>query len=151
MYPSKGCVNKMKVACILHLLWLQTALAGQRDSDAEYRVVSHGEFIKIEVGSTLRLDCPVTRLTDRPGNIMLWKKGHRVLTAGTMKVRRDPRMKLVKTDLQISKIGVHDGGMYRCEIEQDDNRPLAVIHTVEILVPPTVQSEPSNGEITVRS
>ena len=64
---------------------------------------------------------------------MLWKKGHRVLTAGTMKVRRDPRMKLVKTDLQISKVGVHDGGMYRCEIEQDDNRPLAVIHTVEIL------------------
>ena len=42
-------------------------------------------------------------------------------------------MKLVKTDLQISKIGVHDGGMYRCEIEQDDNQPLAVVHTVEIL------------------
>ena len=50
-----------------------------------------------------------------------------------MKVRRDPRMKLVKTDLQITKIGVHDGGMYRCEIEQDDNRPLAVVHNVEIL------------------
>jgi hypothetical protein len=64
---------------------------------------------------------------------MLWKKGHRVLTAGTMKVRRDPRMRLVNTDLQISKIGVHDGGMYRCEIEQDENQPLAVVHTVEIL------------------
>ena len=88
---------------------------------------------QIQVGSTLHLDCPVTQLTDRPGNIMLWKKGHRVLTAGTMKVRRDPRMKLVKTDLQISKIGVHDGGMYRCEIEEGDNRPLAVVHTVEIL------------------
>ena len=64
---------------------------------------------------------------------MLWKKGHRVLTAGTMKVRRDPRMALVKTDFQIFKIGVHDGGMYRCEIEQDDNLPLEVVHTVEIL------------------
>ena len=42
-------------------------------------------------------------------------------------------MELVKTDLQISKIGVHDGGMYRCEIEQDEIRPLAVVHTVEIL------------------
>ena len=42
-------------------------------------------------------------------------------------------MRLVNTDLQISKIGVHDGGMYRCEIEQDENQPLAVVHTVEIL------------------
>ena len=50
-----------------------------------------------------------------------------------MKVRRYPRMKLLNTDLQISKIGVHDGGMYRCEIEQDVNQPLAVVHTVEIL------------------
>ena len=36
-------------------------------------------------------------------------------------------------DLQISKLGVHDGGLYRCEIEQDVNQPLAVVHIVEIL------------------
>jgi hypothetical protein len=80
----------------------------------------------------LRLDCPVTKLRDHPGNMMLWKKGYRVLTAGTMKVRRDPRMLLVKTNLQISKIGVHNGEKYWCQIEQDNNLPLAVVHTVEI-------------------
>ena len=40
---------------------------------------------KVEVGSTLRLDCPVTQLGSG-ANVMLWKKGHRVLTAGSIKV-----------------------------------------------------------------
>ena len=67
------------------------------------------------------------------GTVMLWKKGHRVLTAGGIKVRRDPRMSLVGTDLTITGVGVHDGGLYRCEVEQDTDQPLAVLHTVEIL------------------
>ena len=91
--------------------------------------------LQVEVGSTLRLDCPVTQLSE-PGagaSVMLWKKGHRVLTAGSIKVshqchdvsddqgdvfqvRRDPRMSLLGTDLAISRVGVHDGGLYRSEI-----------------------------------
>ena len=91
--------------------------------------------LQVEVGSTLRLDCPVTQLSE-PGagaSVMLWKKGHRVLTAGSIKVshqchdvsddqcdvfqvRRDPRMSLLGTDLAISRVGVHDGGLYRSDI-----------------------------------
>ena len=48
-------------------------------------------------------------------------------------VRRDPRMTLEGTDLRITGVGVHDGGPYRCEVEQDTDQPLAVVHTVEIL------------------
>ena len=110
------------------------------DNDGEYRIVGEGGVIKVEVGSTLHLDCPVTQLSERPGTVMLWKKGHRVLTAGGIKVRRDPRMSLVGTDLTITQAGVHDGGLYRCEVEQDTDQPLAVVHTVEILgetSPPT--------------
>ena len=95
---------------------------------------------QVEVGSTLQLDCPVTQLSQDPATVMLWKKGHRVLTAGGIKVRRDPRMSLVGTDLTITQAGVHDGGLYRCEVEQDTDQPLAVVHTVEILgetSPPT--------------
>merc|ERR550534_238963 len=119
-------------------------------NDPEYRIVGQGQVHKVTVGASLHLDCPVSQLSERPGQVMLWKKGHRVLTAGTMKVRRDPRIQLVNTDLEIKNIGVHDGGLYRCEVEVDANQPMAVVHTVEILVPPTVQPEPSNGEITVR-
>ena len=93
----------------------------------------HVIISQVEVGSTLRLDCPVTQLTQlgAGASVMLWKKGHRVLTAGSIKVRyllsqgqalkceigfqvrRDPRMSLLGTDLTISRVGVHDGGLYR--------------------------------------
>ena len=55
----------------------------------------------------------MTQLSEGPANVMLWKKGHRVLTAGDIMVRRDPRIRLVGTDLTISNVGVHDGGLYR--------------------------------------
>ena len=87
--------------------------------------------MKVELGSTLRLDCPVGRIGS--SQVMLWKKGHRVLTAGTIKVRRDPRMKLDGSDLTIANVGIHDGGLYRCEVEQDGDQPLAGLHNVEIL------------------
>ena len=56
-----------------------------------------------------------------------------MLTAGDIMVRRDPRIQLVGTDLTIANVGIHDGGLYRCEVEQDTDQPLAVVHTVEIL------------------
>lgn len=137
--------------CLYCLAVSEMSQSQSQALDAEYRIVGQGQIHKVTVGSSLHLDCPVSQLSDRPGQVMLWKKGHRVLTAGNMKVRRDPRIQLVNTDLEIKNIGVHDGGLYRCEVEVDANQPLAVVHTVEILVPPSVQPEPTNGEITVRS
>ena len=44
-------------------------------------------LVQVEVGSVLRLDCPVSQLVGgHRAGVMLWKKGHRVLTAGTIKV-----------------------------------------------------------------
>ena len=30
--------------------------------------------MKVTVGSSLHLDCPVSQLSERPGQVMLWKK-----------------------------------------------------------------------------
>ena len=38
------------------------------------------------------------------------------MTCDVFQVRRDPRMSLLGTDLAISRVGVHDGGLYRSEI-----------------------------------
>lgn len=57
----------------------------------------------------------------------------RVLTAGKMKVRRDDRLRLEGTDLQISRIERDDAGEYICEVETDDDEPIAIVHSVEIL------------------
>jgi len=53
-----------------------------------------------------------------------------------IKVRRDDRLTLRgpgRTDLQISDIGVEDSGEYICEVETDDDEPIAIVHSVEIL------------------
>ena len=64
---------------------------------------------------------------------MLWKKGHLVLTLGTMNNEGYKRPQEVTGEDRTPDIHVHDGGMYRCEIEQDNNLPLAVVHTLKIL------------------
>ncbi|CAB4059531.1 unnamed protein product [Lepeophtheirus salmonis] len=78
------------------------------------------------------------------------KKGQRVLTAGSMIVKRDKRITLHKHHLVLTNLNIHDGGEYSCEIETDEPQPLAMTHTVEILVPPSIMSQPRNGRIVVR-
>ncbi len=41
----------------------------------------------------------------------------RVLTAGSMKVRRDSRLELAGTNLLINSVEQEDGGEYDCEVE----------------------------------
>ena len=84
----------------------------------------------MEEGATLVLPCQVKDLNDL---VLLWKKGSRVLTAGQMKVRRNDRFELRKTNLEIRDIREKDRGEYVCEVETDDDQPIAIIHSVEIL------------------
>lgn len=65
--------------------------------------------------------------------ILLWKKGTRVLTAGEMMIRRDDRIVLKGTDLQVQHVTPEDGGLYSCEIEADSEYPLVVTHKLEVL------------------
>jgi len=85
---------------------------------------------RVELGKTLLLPCAVDDLGPM---ILLWKKGMRVLTAGATKVRRDDRIDLQDTDLQVRQVDLNDGGEYICEVETDASEPIAIVHTVEIL------------------
>ena len=69
----------------------------------------------------------------------------RVLTAGDMKVRRDPRLDLIGTDLVIKKVELEDKGDYDCEVESDREVPVSIRHSLDILYPPTVDTEPQSG------
>ena len=42
-------------------------------------------------------------------------------------------MKLEGTDLQIRGMESEDAGEYVCEVETDDDEPIAIMHSVEIL------------------
>eukprot|EP00096_Caligus_rogercresseyi_P003115 TRINITY_DN1570_c0_g1_i1.p1 TRINITY_DN1570_c0_g1~~TRINITY_DN1570_c0_g1_i1.p1 ORF type:complete len:506 (+),score=90.45 TRINITY_DN1570_c0_g1_i1:124-1641(+) len=110
-------------------------------------ILNQGDVFQAELGESIRLPC---HTNDLGPMILLWKKGNRVLTAGETKVRRDSRMQLLGNDLEISNLKKSDGGDYICELETDAVLPSAITHTVEILVPPNLSTNPSNGQIVVK-
>jgi len=93
-------------------------------------VLSKSEIFHAQIGDTVTLPCKVRNLGPM---ILLWKKGTRVLTAGEMMIRRDDRIVLKGTDLQVQNVTPEDGGAYSCEIEADSEYPLVVTHTLEVL------------------
>lgn len=71
------------------------------------------------------------------------------MSASNLMITRDPRFKLLEGySLQIRNLRPQDAGDYICQIGDQENRDL--VHTVEILVPPTVKAHPETGHITAR-
>ena len=64
----------------------------------------------------------------------MWRKGHEVLSAGSMLVSRDPRYKLHTSDyrLELQNIRPTDAGDFVCQISVL-GEALEVAHTVEVL------------------
>lgn len=82
-------------------------------------------------------------------NILLWRRGSSVVTASNLMITRDPRFRLLdEYSLQIKGVRPQDAGDYICQIGDAENRDL--VHTVEILVPPTVRAHPETGHVTAR-
>jgi len=82
-------------------------------------------------------------------NILLWRRGSSVVTASNLMITRDPRFRLLdEYSLQIKGVRPQDAGDYICQIGDQENRDL--VHTVEILVPPTVRAHPDTGHVTAR-
>ncbi len=62
------------------------------------KILTEGRLHRVKVGDTLLLPCDVRNLGPM---VLLWKKGHRVLTAGGVVVRRDKRIELDGTNVKI--------------------------------------------------
>jgi len=64
--------------------------------------------------------------------VVAWKRGIAILTAGSVKVTPDPRVRLVNGfNLQIRDAVPQDAGDYICQIATLE--PREITHTVEIL------------------
>jgi hypothetical protein len=62
--------------------------------------------------------------------VVMWKQANRVLSAGNLVVRKDPRMSLREDySLELSDITPDDQGAYTCEIDIM-GKPVSIQHTV---------------------
>ncbi|EAA07670.5 AGAP002628-PA [Anopheles gambiae str. PEST] len=120
--------------------------ASQILNKAEPLFISRSEAFKFAVGDTITLPCEVAS----PGTYVLaWKRGIAILTAGSVKVTPDPRVRLVNGySLQIRDAVPQDAGDYICQIAMLD--PREITHSVEILVPPKITHVTSGGHLQVR-
>ncbi|KAH8284326.1 hypothetical protein KR018_009356 [Drosophila ironensis] len=110
------------------------------------RFLSRGHTYRAVVGDTLVLPCQVENI----GNfVLLWRRGTNVLTASNIMVTRDERVRLIDGyNLEISDLEPQDAGDYVCQISDKINRDQ--VHTVEILVPPSVRAIPTSGQLQAR-
>jgi len=142
------------VSIFLLFLGLPSTGSDQRASNRQVpgpAINSSSQVVKLEAGSTARFPCQVTNLGPL---VLIWKHGTRVLTAGvgagTMHVKKDPRVSLAGTDLIISNITDSDAGQYSCELDTDQEYTLSLQHTLQILVAPQLQRHPTSGELFVK-
>lgn len=81
---------------------------------------------------------------------MAWKRGIAILSAGSVKVTPDPRVRLLTKaggfSLQIKDAQPQDAGDYICQIATLD--PMEIVHTVEILGEETREIEVSFLQLT---
>jgi len=97
-------------------------------------------------GEKVLLSCRVTKLGD---STLIWKKDGRMISAGNIVIRKDARMKLLDQSLEISDVTEEDAGQYICNVETFGS-PLEQVHTLSVLVPPSIQSVLRDGKIKVR-
>ncbi|CAO1425000.1 unnamed protein product [Diamesa hyperborea] len=110
------------------------------------KFVTRGHLYKAVIGDTIILPCKVK---DLGSYVLLWRRGTSVLTAASLMVTRDSRFKLVDGyNLQIGNVRIQDAGDYVCQIGDQEARDQ--VHTVEILVPPSLRPVPQNGQVTAR-
>ena len=90
--------------------------AGDSGSSSRHQpspqILSHDQIFRAQVGETLVLPCQVANLGTY---VLMWKQQNRVLTAGTLVVRKDYRMRL-KDDfsLELTQLKPDDQGTYTC-------------------------------------
>ncbi|XP_055678970.1 limbic system-associated membrane protein-like isoform X1 [Lutzomyia longipalpis] len=144
---SSSVVGAVKFLVILSAVaQFKTDAHAQSLSKSEPMFISRSETFKFVAGETIQLPCEVANTENY---IVAWKRGIAILSAGTVKVTPDPRVRLVNGfSLQIRDAVPQDGGDYICQIATLD--PREITHTVEILVPPKINHISSGAHLQVK-
>ena len=94
------------------------------------RIMSSDQTFREQEGHSLVLPCHVANL----GNfVVMWKKDQRVISAGSLIVRKDARISLRQDfALELHQLRPEDHGSYICEIDVM-GKPISIEHKVGII------------------
>ena len=110
-------------------------------------IVSVGSRYFAAPGDQVSLPCSVLRLGSL---VRLWKRGARVIFAGGLKVRKDPRLEVSEDgDLVIRGFLAEDVGEYDCELETDTDIPVYIRHSLALAQAPDISTCPRSGHLTI--
>ncbi|XP_075147944.1 uncharacterized protein LOC142221942 [Haematobia irritans] len=134
------------VFIIMSLQFQTVTASASMQPKHEPMFISRSETFKFVAGDTIVLPCEVANTEPY---VVAWKRGIAILTAGSVKVTPDPRVRLVNGfNLQIRDAVPQDAGDYICQIATME--PREITHTVEILVPPRIHHMSSSGHLQVK-
>lgn len=110
------------------------------------KFVTTQKKLLINSGGTIKLPCEVDQLE---GFMLIWLKGTDILSLGSTKQTKDPRIQVEShpngLSLTVSLAAPSDAGNYTCRINSIDQNILS--HTVDIRVAPEVAVTPSKLEV----
>ncbi|XP_065344110.1 protein amalgam isoform X1 [Cloeon dipterum] len=134
------------LACQLALLGLVMAAPQLDMGNIQPSFATISKKFRVVTEDTVILPCEINNLGLYQ---VVWKRGASILTAGTLKIYPDNRIRLVEgTNLEIRDISTKDAGDYVCQISLLE--PITLTHTLEILVPPRIQKVSNNGNLDVK-
>ncbi|XP_044757427.1 MAM domain-containing glycosylphosphatidylinositol anchor protein 2-like [Coccinella septempunctata] len=148
-------MNRIVVILLLGIIWKTRAIINSGSGHESVanpfigqptpKFISRGSTFRVVTGDTVILPCEVQNLGSF---VIVWKKGATLLSAGQQMITREPRFSLLGFNLQLRDIRHSDQGDYTCQIGDGSQGDL--IHTIEILMPPSIHILPPNGQVTVR-
>ncbi|XP_018323456.1 protein amalgam-like [Agrilus planipennis] len=109
------------------------------------RFLSKENTFRVVQGDIVLLPCEVQNLGSL---VIVWRKGPTLIAAGQHTISSDHRYSLLGHNLQIKDVKTEDQGDYTCQI--GDGTYGDLIHTIEILMPPSLQMLPSDEEVIAR-
>ena len=69
--------------------------------------------------------------------MITWYKGTRIVSAGKLKILKDPRLELINTrngiNLFIRNVNMDDEDDYSCEVNLKDRDPVQIKHKLKVL------------------
>jgi len=83
--------------------------------------------------------------------VIVWKHFRRILFAGPMRVRQDPRLRVEGKNLLVDNAQAKDAGEYTCQAELETGELLTNLKSLVVLQPATAKINPSGGVITVKA